>query len=330
MPANLPPQYIAAEQKLKTAKDPEEKIAILEEMWGLLPKHKGTDKIQADIKRRISKLKDEAEKTGRRRKGFSITVEREGAGQVTILGPPNSGKSSLVSALTAAALKTAPYPFTTIVPCPAMMPYKDVQVQLVDLPPIAPGHVEFWLVNLIKNADVCLLVVDASDAECLERAEETLAELDLRHIGLGKRAESTDGTAGATGKKTLLVANKIDLDDTAATVAVLSKFYATRFEVVPFSCAAPGRHEIDALRERVFSLLGVIRIYSKEPGQKADLEQPFTIRTGATVIDFAAHVHKDFASGLKQARVWGSARFPGQPVSRDYVLKDGDIVELSL
>ncbi len=165
MPANLPPQYIAAEQKLKAARDPEEKIAILEEMWSLLPQHKGPDKIQADLKRRISKLKKEAEEGKKGRKGFSISVVREGAGQIVVVGPPNSGKSSLVAALTGANLKIAPYPFTTLVPCPVMMPWLDVQVQLVDLPAIAPGHVEFWCVNIIRNSDAALLVVDASGEE---------------------------------------------------------------------------------------------------------------------------------------------------------------------
>ena len=165
MPANLPPQYITAEQKLKTARDPEEKIAIIEEMWALLPKHKGTDKIQADLKRRISQLKKQAEESKKGKKGFSISVVREGAGQIVVVGHPNSGKSSLVAALTGADIKIAPYPFTTLLPQPAMMPWLDVRVQLVDLPAIATRHIEFWCLNIIRNADAELVAADASDKD---------------------------------------------------------------------------------------------------------------------------------------------------------------------
>jgi hypothetical protein len=331
MPANLPPQYVAAEQKLKTARDPEEKVAILEEMWSLLPKHKGTDKIQADLKRRISKLKKEAEEDRKGRKGFSISVVREGAGQIVVVGPPNSGRSSLVAALTGANLKIAPYPFTTLVPCPAMMPWLDVQVQLVDLPAIAPGHLEFWCINIIRNADAALLVVDASGEDCLDLAEEVVGELDQRQIYLGKRqGPSSDAAREDADKRTILVANKMDLEQARENLPLVSERYAVRFDIVPFSCVAASNEDREALRTSAFALLGVIRIYPKEPGRKPDLKQPFTVKSGSTVLDFAAHVHKDFARALKQARVWGSARFGGQAVSRDYVLRDGDVVELSL
>ncbi len=331
MPANLPPQYIAAEQKLRAARDPEEKIAVLEEMWSLLPKHKGTDKIQADLKRRISKLKKQAEEGAKGRKGFSISVVREGAGQIVIVGPPNSGKSSLAAALTGANLKVAPYPFTTLLPCPAMMPWLDVQVQLVDLPAIAPGHVEFWCINAIKNSDGALLVADASGEDCLDRLEEALGELDQRQIHLeGRRRSPSGAERGTGGKRTILVANKMDLGRARENLHLIRELHADRFDVVPFSCAATTGDAIEALRKGVFTLLDVIRIYAKQPGEKPDMKQPFTIKTGSTVLDFAAHVHKDFARNLKQARVWGSARFGGQAVSRDHLLRDADIVELSI
>jgi ribosome-interacting GTPase 1 len=323
LPANLPPQYVTAEQKLKSARDPEEKIAILEEMWSLLPKHKGTDKIQADLKRRISQLKKKVEE-GKKKKGFSIGVVREGAGQIVVVGPPNSGKSSLVAALTGANLKIAPYPFTTLLPQPAMMPWLDVRVQLVDLPAVAPRHVEFWCLNIIRNADAALLAADASDGDCLDRLEEALAELDGRQIHLGRRE------GGAAGKRTLLVATKMDIEPARDNFQIINELYAGRFDIAPFSCVTAGGEEREALRKRTFDLLDVIRIYSKEPGAKPDLKQPFTVRKGSTVLDFAAHVHKDFARGLKQARVWGSARFPGQAVGKEHPLQDGDVVELSI
>ncbi|MDP8247317.1 MAG: TGS domain-containing protein [Candidatus Tritonobacter lacicola] len=330
IPANLPPQYVAAEQNLKKAKDPEEKIAILEEMWALLPKHKGTDKIQADIKRRLSKLKKDAEKKGKGKKGFSMRVERMGAGQVAVIGPPNSGKSSLVSLLTNAEPKVAPYPFTTAMPYPAMMPYLDIQVQLVDLPPIAPGHLPFWVVNIVRNADAEVFVIDASAEDCLDRMEEVVSELDRRMIGLAGGEGRRDAPAGYLDKRVLLVSNRMDCDNAPANLDIISEFYADRFDVFPFSCAALDEGEVEKLRKAIFDLLGVIRVYSKQPGSKPDMGSPFTVRACSTILDFAAHVHKDFAKDLKQARVWGSARFDGQAVSRDHVLRDADIVELSL
>lgn len=320
MPANLPPQYVSAEGRLRSARDPAEKVSILEEMWALLPKHKGTDKIQADLKRRISRLREDAERGASRRKGFSVSVVREGAGQIVVAGPPNTGKSSLVSVLAHEGPRIAPYPFSTLAPYPAMMPHLDVRVQLVDMPPVAPGHLEFWMVNMIRSADACLLVLDAADRECRERAAEAGAELEKRSLLLG----------GAEGKQTLVVLNKADAPAAAAAAEPLRRAWGGRADVVPFSCAAAGEAEVAALRGRVFGLLGVIRIYSKEPGKKPDLDQPFTIRDGSTVLDFASHVHKDFAAGLRQARVWGSARFGGQAVARDHRLRDGDVVELTI
>jgi len=330
MPANLPPQYVSAEQKLKSARDPEEKIAILEEMWSLLPKHKGTDKNQADIKRRISKLKAEAKKSSSRKKGFSVTVIREGAGQIVALGPPNSGKSSVVSLLTGIELKAAPYPFTTVSPAPAMMPYLDASVQLLDMPPLAEGHLEFWAINMIRNADAALLVVDVSGEDSLRGLDWIFSELDRRVTHLGREQDGSEKPSGYTAKETLLVANKMDCDGSNEKIALLHDLYEGRFDIFPFSCVSASDEDAQELRTRIFALLGMIRIYSKQPGKKPDLTQPFTIRSGSTVLEFAEHVHKDFARGLKQARIWGSARFDGQAVRRDYVLRDGDVVELSV
>jgi ribosome-interacting GTPase 1 len=325
MPANLPPQYISAEQKLRGTSDPSEKIAILEEMWSILPKHKGTDKIQADIKRRISKLKKEVDKTDKKSKGSSFNIPREGAGQIAVIGPPNSGKSSFLALLTNTAPKIAPYPFSTIVPYPAMMPYLDVRVQLVDLPPIAPGHLDPSFFNCIRNADAAVLLADTAAHDCLDRLDETIAELAQRKLNLGIKPPDD---AYTQFKRTLLILNKLDCRSAQEGQALIQEYYENTFTVLPFSCKDATEKDIDRARATLYDLLEIIRIYSKEPGRKADLNNPFTVKRGATVLDFAAHVHKDFATGLKQARVWGSARFDGQAVRKDHVLRDGDIVEL--
>ena len=171
------PDYLEAERRFKSAKTTEEKIAAIEEMMATIPRHKGTEKMQADLKRRLSKLRAEQARRPTSRIGIIHRVEKEGAGQVALVGPPNSGKSLLVRRLTHATPEVADYPFTTRVPLPGMMPFEDVQVQLVDLPPVHPDFPESWLYQIIRNADAALLVVDLSDPDLLEDLETTLGQV---------------------------------------------------------------------------------------------------------------------------------------------------------
>ena len=141
MPANLTPEYLAAEEEFKSAQSHEEKIAALERMLSTVPKHKGTEKLQADIKRRLSRERKEGHKKGGARTVPFWLVKKEGAGQVALIGPPNAGKSSLLAALTNARPEVADYPFTTHAPTPGMMAYENIQVQLIDLPPVSRSEV---------------------------------------------------------------------------------------------------------------------------------------------------------------------------------------------
>ncbi|MBI4832824.1 MAG: 50S ribosome-binding GTPase, partial [Candidatus Lindowbacteria bacterium] len=158
MPANLTPDYIEAEKAYKEAKAPAEKMECLERMLSTIPKHKGTEKMQADIKRRIAQLKDKMEhERSQKRGGPSLVVKREGAGKVVLIGPPNTGKSQIICSLTNAKPEVAPYPFTTRVPVPAMMPFKDVFIQLVELPALSEDHFEPATCDNIRNADLVLI-----------------------------------------------------------------------------------------------------------------------------------------------------------------------------
>jgi len=330
MPANLTPQYRAAEEEYRQASTPQEKMAALRKMLAVMPKHKGTDHLQADLKRRIAKLNQETQKGGRRgRRGNVFRVLKEGAGQVVLIGFPNVGKSSLVDALTNAAPEVAEYPFTTHRPIPGMMYFEDVQIQLVDTAPMtADGH-EPWILDLVRGADAALVVTDLGSDDCLDQIETVIEALAKTRIRLvGKLPEEVEETDLNVYRKTIVVANKADLDVDGSRLEMVREFCGNRYKVLPLSVSA--KSGLEDFRRDVFDLLDVIRIYSKEPGRPPDMEAPFTIPRGSTVLDLAYVVHKEIAEGLKTARLWGSAKFDGQQVKRDHVLRDKDVVELHM
>lgn len=335
MPANLTPEYMAADKKFKAAATPRDKLAALEEMLATIPKHKGTEKMQADLKRRIAKLRNEVQqrKKGAARGKPFYQIDKEGAGQIVLVGGPNVGKSMLLGAVTNAEPEVADYPFTTRVPQPGMCTYENVQFQLVDLPPITPEFAEGWLYGIIRTADAAVLVVDLAADDLLSDTSAVLDQLAAAHIRLVAGAPapnpsvaSGSGPAAAGEKQAVAVANKLDARGAAERLALLREFLAARLPVLPVSATAGTG--LDSFREQLFELLDVIRVYSKPPGKKVDLTAPFILRRGATVLDAADAIHKDFAAKLKYARLWGGQTHQGQMVGRDHVLVDGDILEL--
>ena len=324
MPANLTPIYLEAERRFKSAITTEEKIAALEEMMATIPRHKGTEKMQAELKRRRSKLRAEASRRPATRAGTIHRVEKEGVGQVALIGPPNSGKSLLVRKLTHAQPEVADYPFTTRVPLPGMMPFEDVQIQLVDLPPVHPDFPESWLYQIIRNADAALLVVDLSDPDLLEDLEMALGQVANAKVQL--QQDEVPKAPGWMPKRTLLVANKIDLCGAPADLQILRDLYGERFELIRVS--AKTGEGLEALRQAVFKMLDLIRVYTKAPGKKLERVAPYVLKRGSHLVDLAANVHHDFLAQLKYARLWRECRFEGQMVNRDHLLEDKDVVEL--
>ncbi|MEW5784974.1 MAG: GTPase [Bacillota bacterium] len=321
MPANLTPQYHVAEQQYRRAGTAEEKVKALQEMLAVIPKHKGTEKLQADIKKRIARLKEEGARK-KQGKGFNpFGVEKQGAGQVVLVGYPNSGKSALVGALTRAKVKVADYPFSTPLPISGMMPYQDTYVQLVDTPPVAPDNIPPGIIGTFREADALMLVVDAASPACLDQLEGVLQLLQEREvIDLSEEGEIIAPVPF------LITANKLDLPGSEANLQVLRELRPD-LEILGISSIGIN---LDDLRERLFAVLDIIRVYGKASGRPADMEQPFILKRGSTVLDFAAAVHRDFPHKLKSALVWGSSRFDGQAVPRDHVLGDRDVVELQL
>jgi hypothetical protein len=313
MAANLSPDYLGAERRYKAAQNPAEKMAALEEMLSTIPKHKGTEKMQADIKSRLSKLRAQSQKKGgvAHQQPF-YQVEREGAGQLALVGAPNTGKSSLLRSLSHATPEVADYPFTTRLPAPGMMAYEDIQFQLLDLPPISTEFTEYWLPVMIRQADAILLVVDLAALDLLDEIEETRRLLVEQRIPLEQR-------------RTLLVANKVDLPGAADNFTALDELFAGQFAMLAVS--ATTGEGLDRLRRAVFELMDVVRIYTKTPGHKLEKSKPYILKRGSTALQVAEHVHKEIADRLKYARIWADGRYEGQMVDRHYLVQDGDVIE---
>ena len=330
MPANLTPQYSKAEEVYRQAKTNEEKIAALEEMIRLLPKHKGTDSIYADLKKRLSKLKDSAEQESKNKKKVfdPFRLEKQGAAQVLVLGGPNAGKSALVSKLTSAPTHPTPYPFSTLAPIPGMMRFEDVQIQLVDLPSFPSGDLPAGFLGLAKQADGAVLLADLESPEVLDHVEGLLRLLAEGHVRLVDSAPREESDTLSHDLPTLLLAVKVDVPGARDMLPLVAESLAGRFTPVPVSMET-GEGLSDVPR-RVFEMLRLIRVYSKKPGKPADYTSPFTLPKGkgGTVVDLAGKIHRDFPENLREARIWGSARFEGQAVPRDFVLSDKDVVEL--
>jgi len=325
MPANLTPQYLEAERRFRQATSPDEQLEALDAMMATIPKHKGTEHMRADIRRRMAKVRTDAARSKKAAaKGPTWHhVPREGAGQIALVGAPNAGKSRLLAALTNANPVVAAYPFSTRTPLPGMVAFEDINIQLVDLPPIAPETAEPWLFSLIRQADGALLVADLAD-------DDLLASMDAVMVltAEGRVEFAPGGTArGPQGPtSTLLIATKSDAPDAGVRLELLREAYGARFEILPVS---PETGEgMETLTQELFRMLGVIRVYTKAPGRRADKSAPYVFRRGTTVEEVAAVVHKDFAERLKYARVWGSRTYEGQMVQREHVLDDGDVLEL--
>lgn len=332
MPANLPPEYFKAEQWFRSATTNEEKILALEHMLRVMPKHKGTDHLRADLRRKLSKLKEAPSKKRKSKQADIFHVARSGAGQIALLGTPNSGKSSIVAALTNAKVNVADFPFATSAPSPGMVKFEDIQIQLVDMPPITADYIMPGQVGTYRNCDVIAIVIDLS-ADVVEQLNICVDFLESRKLLIDTiSSELTQGGVPAfdengnpLGKRAFCICTKADLAKTAA-LEELKKLCQYPFEFVEISTKTGTG--LDKLPRIFFNMLNIIRIYAKPPGKPADMDEPFTLPAGSTVMDLAVHIHRQLAQKLKSARIWGTGVYDGQNVHLNHILHDKDIVEL--
>ncbi|MGE5127312.1 MAG: GTPase [Betaproteobacteria bacterium] len=343
MPANLSPEYKQAQEAFRHAREPQEKLDCLREMLRTIPRHKGTEHLQAELKTRVKELTDELSgpRKGAARGGPDLTVRHEGAAQVALVGPPNAGKSSLHDRLTGSHAVVGPYAFSTKHPQPGMLPFEDVQLQLVDLPPVAEDYFEPWMAGTLHNADAIALVVDLSDPACVDQLEALEKRLREKRITLVTRLDRRPAAAEAGGGPAggeldpfravlpaILLANKADrFADPDAELAVFRELAPDPF--VSLAVSAESGRQLSAVGAALYDLLQITRVYSKVPGHPADMGRPFTLRGGGSVRDVAQQVHRGMAAELRFARVWGtSVEFDGQQVSGEHRVADHDVVEL--
>lgn len=233
-----------------------------------------------------------------------------------MVGYPNVGKSLLLTSLTRASSPSTNYPFSTLKPVVGMMPFEDIQFQLIDTPSLSPDFMDKGLPIMVRNSDLVLLVVDGGNDEVLEEVEGVREKLREKNIVLG----------GKEGKKTLIVVNKMDKEGAKERASIVEELYGEEYSVIRISAL---RKEWNNLGRRIFDALELIRVYTKAPGAPPSRQEPIILKKGSRVIDAAVAIHKDFAN-MKYARLWDDYNFQGLRVEREYPLKDGDILEFHL
>ena len=328
MPANLTPQYHKAEAAYRQAESPQEELDCLQLRLREIPKHKGTDKLQADLKAKIARVKADMQKSSSSAAKSTVAkIPKQGAGRVLLVGGPNVGKSQLLASLTRAQPEVADYPFTTQAPLPGMMLFEDCPFQLIDLPPVTADFMETSVVGLVRGADLVFLVIDLASDNLIEDTQAVLDRFSEGKTRLGTETRLDEEDIGVSFTHTLAVFNKCDAPGAEERLALFDEFIDLPFERIQVS-ATTGTG-LDDLRRIVFERLKIVRVYTKHPKEKEpDRSKPFAIREGDTLVEVAEHVHRDMAANLKSARVWGKAVHDGTPVKPDYQPLDGDVVEL--
>ncbi len=385
MPTNIPPEAQAKWEEYSKAKTPEEKLQKLKEFYALIPKHKGTEKMEKFIKRRMAELREEIERrrASKKSRGPSLMVEKRGAAQMVLIGFTNSGRSTILSTLTNARVEISPNPFTTIKPVEGMMEFKGAQIQIVEAPPIIPqaqGGPTNLSVALAGNADILGIVVSSTDDPIIQ-LDELVSLLESRGIVL-ERPSGRVRIRRSRAAPTIVIVNKgrildgnerdvkeilrsygierawveiegrVTLEDVEEAVFGEKKYkpfiiFLTKMDltgddsllrevevrygekalaVISFPTRLPNNDELGAM---ILEELGLIRVFTKARNEREPSEKAVILERGSTVLDLAKFIHQSFKERFRYAKVW-SDRLPYSPmkVGADFVLEDGDIVEI--
>ena len=332
MPTNVPPQYRDAEQRFRDAVTIQAKIAALQEMLQIMPKHKGTDHLKAQLRSRLSKLMSDLETSsggkGGRTEPFSLP--KEGAGRVTLIGPTNVGKSQILSSTTGARTKVGAYELSTQEPVPGMYPYSDIYIQMVDTPPITNRATQSRLYGLLRTSDIFVFVADLTN-DPIAQTEESFSELSEWGFNLvGPKIEVDEEVDQYTSKPTIIICNKADIPGALDEFGAMDDRFGSRYPVLMFSAEENVGEE--ELGTEIFQALNIMRVYTKSPRERLQdfkKQDPIVLSIGSTVGEAAHEVHKDLSQSLKFAILWGkSGKFEGQRVGRNHRLHDGDVIEI--
>ena len=274
----------------------------------------------------MARLTEELEKPNYTSNGQPepFSLRREGAGQAVLIGLPNGGKSQLLASLTGAAAKVGSYPITTRVPMPGMVQFENVGIQLVDTPAITDQDMQTRLFSLLRNADLLVIVLDLS-TDALAQMDEIIAELEKWGYLLLGRDEEADPEEHRVQKRVIIVGHKADEIGALEQFQRLEATFTERFPTLMVSSL--DNVSLDELREAAFLALHKVRVYTKAPTGQPDFDAPILLKRGSAVEDTAQALHKDWRRRLKYALLWGSGKFDGQRVGRDYVVSDGDVLE---
>jgi hypothetical protein len=389
MVSNLPAEAKNKWAEVAACHSTPEKIKLMREFISLVPKHKGTNKLLGNVRRRIAALEDELDKTKARRKGSrtgGFSVPKEGAGQIIILGPTKVGRSSLLASVTNAKVEASPIFFATRKPVIGMLPYKNIQFQLIEAPALVEGASQgkmggSQILGLARNADGLMLMVDLSE-DPVEQFRILRSELERSGVLIGRSEGEVEVTRRSVGasvqvvgggilvdctlddirrmlesyrinsalvrvrgkvalddietslfsstvyKPTLIVANKVDAPKAGAALQNFKQALKdVEIPILPVSClSSQGLEDLGGF---IFKMLGIIRIYTKEPSDKEPSPNPIVVKEGTTVINIAKELHSSLYRRFQYGRIWGqSAKYPGQKVGSSHMLKDGDILEI--
>lgn len=360
MPSNVSLEYSFAQKKYYAATTPEEKLAALLEMKSAAPGHKGAENLRSDLNKRIAEIKSEIEKqksvaAKRGGAGASMFVRKEGTGQIVVVGLPNSGKSWLLNRLVGKDIaQVTPYPFATKEPVPGMMAYDGAHIQLVELPAIIEGSANGKaqgkeIIGVIRNSDAILFAVSSEEDKkiLVGELEKSFIYVNRFRPPISVKVSSFPGIQ-ISGKEFLafpveqlelylknsgyansqvIISGGISSIEEVAQALNEKICYKQAVFVNPYLV---NDHSIVDLKDKLFIALGKILVFTKKPGHDPDMNDPLSMDKNSSVFDVARVLHKDFARGLKFARVWGSTKFPGQRVGPEYILKNKDVVEIAV
>tara|TARA_Y100000034_G_C6897675_1_gene414298 strand:- start:1837 stop:2748 length:912 start_codon:yes stop_codon:yes gene_type:complete len=299
MPINASHEYFSVEKKYLAAKSTDEKIFFLEELIKVAPKHKSSENLLKELRTRLKKLREKSVIASKKKSGKK-GIKKEGF-QCILIGPPNTGKSSLLKLLSNAHPKISPHPFTTKDPVIGAFKHQGIQAQLVDLPSLGSPEFDFSLLN---TAD-CIIVVLSS----LQQIPDVAPYLKK-----------------STGELIYIV-NKSDLLSHDQLRKLSATIKSKRLHAIPFSAINPTHESLLDLKSLILKSMHVIRVYTKEPG-KTKTNDPIVLKEKSTVKQVAEKILKGFSKKVKETRITGpSSKFPNQKVGLTHVCKDLDIVE---